>query len=324
VAPDVTVVIPTRDRPQLLAQTLRSVLRQEGVVTEVIVVDDGSKDPAAITALPEVASPSVSILRNDISTGVAAARNRGIERAGAEWVATLDDDDLWSPHKLRLQLRAVETTGRAWAFGGAVHFLPGPRPWLLAQPPAAEQVAQRLPHDNLVPAGSSNVLMRRDAIEGLGGFDVTLRHLADWDVWCKLLRLSAPATIADFVVAYRLHDANMVLQSSEGFLDEADVIERRTEDLRNGEPMNRSALHRWVATMHMRAGRRAEARRAYRQAFHEGDRAAILRVARTFVPITQIRRTLLREPPPAWPPVFDQAFWSALGDPGAPRSNSAG
>jgi glycosyltransferase involved in cell wall biosynthesis len=288
--PDVTVVIPTKDRPQLLPTTLASVLAQRDVAIEVVIVDDGSDPPLAAAQLAILEDERVTLVRHERPGGVAAARNAGIERAQADWVATLDDDDLWHPDKLRRQLAAAREAHAVWSFCGAVHFLPGPRAWFVHRPAHLDMVRRRLPHENLVPAGSSNVLVRRDTYEQIGGFDTDLVHLADWNAWCALLRVGPPAIVDETMVAYRLHGSNMVLGSRDGLLAEVDVIEARTRDLRAGKPLDRRAIHRWVATMLMRTGQRAEARREYLAAARCGDRAAWLRVIRSFVPATELRR----------------------------------
>ena len=102
-ADGVSVVIPTRDRSHIVVDTVRLTLGQRHVELEVIVVDDGSRDATA-EALEALGDPRVTVLRNASSRGVAGARNRGIERAAHPWIAFLDDDDRWSPDKLRVQL----------------------------------------------------------------------------------------------------------------------------------------------------------------------------------------------------------------------------
>src|SRR4051794_10559124 len=97
-APAVSVVIPTRDRPSLLRQALDSVDAQRDVALEVVVIEDDSSEPR----------------------GVAATRNAGIGKARAPWVAFLDDDDLWSPGKLKRQLEVAEKANAPWAFSAAV------------------------------------------------------------------------------------------------------------------------------------------------------------------------------------------------------------
>ena len=107
---DVSVVVPTRNRSALLALTLHSVFRQQDVDLEVIVVDDASADDTA-AVLRTIADPRLRLIRHETSQGVSAARNRGAAQARGEWIAFLDDDDLWAPAKLALQLRAARASG---------------------------------------------------------------------------------------------------------------------------------------------------------------------------------------------------------------------
>ena len=116
---DVSVIVPTRNRSALLATTLRTVVRQRDVDLEVIVVDDGSTDDTGgvVAALDD---PRVLLIRCPPPGGVSAARNVGAAEAHGEWLAFLDDDDLWAPDKLACQLRAAREAGRDWVYGGAV------------------------------------------------------------------------------------------------------------------------------------------------------------------------------------------------------------
>jgi glycosyltransferase involved in cell wall biosynthesis len=112
--PGVSVVIPTHNRSDLLALTLRSALSQRDVAFEVIVVDDGSADETS-EVVAGLGDPRVRLIRHDVSQGVSAARNRGIAEARAEWIAFLDDDDLWAPDKLSFQLTAASESSRCWS-----------------------------------------------------------------------------------------------------------------------------------------------------------------------------------------------------------------
>lgn len=120
VHPDVTVVIPTRNRWSRLSVALTVALCQEDVDVEVIVVDDGSSDetPAALASLKE---PRLRICRHDVQHGTARARNAGINAAQGTWLAFLDDDDLWSPHKLRSQLDVAEPCDASFVYTAAAH-----------------------------------------------------------------------------------------------------------------------------------------------------------------------------------------------------------
>jgi glycosyltransferase involved in cell wall biosynthesis len=111
--PELTVVIPTKDRPAMLPRALASVLEQVGDA-EVVVVDDGSS-PENAAAVEEAcrADPRVRLVRNETSLGPQGARNRGFELAEGRFVTTLDDDNVWLPGKWPAQRALLERHG--WA-----------------------------------------------------------------------------------------------------------------------------------------------------------------------------------------------------------------
>ncbi|HZB70976.1 MAG TPA: glycosyltransferase family A protein, partial [Acidimicrobiales bacterium] len=118
--PDISVVVPTRDRRHLLLRTLRSVRAQRDVDLEVIVVVDGSSDGSA-DAVRALGDERISVLCLPDRVGVAAARNVGLGSARAPWVAFLDDDDLWAPDKLAAQLDVAAGDGTiGWVCGGSL------------------------------------------------------------------------------------------------------------------------------------------------------------------------------------------------------------
>ena len=107
-ASTVSVVIPCYNAAPFLEETLRSVLAQTHAPHEIIVVDDGSTDGSA--AVAAAFGPKVTVIRQK-NHGESAARNRAIEQAHGEWIAFLDADDVWQPHKLERQLdRAGDDT----------------------------------------------------------------------------------------------------------------------------------------------------------------------------------------------------------------------
>lgn len=101
----VTVVIPTSGRESLLA-SVDSVLGQEGGAVEVVVVLDGTPDAVADVELL-LAGRTVTVICTGVKSNANCARNTGIAHASTEFVALLDDDDVWAPHKLSVQLRAL-------------------------------------------------------------------------------------------------------------------------------------------------------------------------------------------------------------------------
>jgi glycosyltransferase involved in cell wall biosynthesis len=106
-SPQVSVVIPTRGRPELVLRAVRTALAQTLREIEVIVVLDGP-DPSTREALAGCEDPRVRVVELDESRGAPAARNVGARHATAGWTAFLDDDDEWLPEKLRTQLALAE------------------------------------------------------------------------------------------------------------------------------------------------------------------------------------------------------------------------
>jgi glycosyltransferase involved in cell wall biosynthesis len=264
-APDVTVVIPTRSRWDLLSTAaLPSALGQDGVELEIVVVDDGSTDRTA-EKLQASSEPRLRVVRLDRPQGVARARNAGIEAARGEWVAFLDDDDLWAPEKLRVQLAAAEAQGASFAYGGAAA-VTEERSWLYSlAPPDPEVLASVLLERNVLWGGCSNVVVRTDIVRALDGFDERLFQLTDWDLWIRLSHAEPGCAWPEVLVACIEHRRSMLLTTLEDVFIEFDYVEAKHRAVREaaGVRLDRPIFTRWVALGHRRAGRPFRAARLY-------------------------------------------------------------
>jgi glycosyltransferase involved in cell wall biosynthesis len=264
--PEVSVVIPTRDRSRLLALTLHSVRWQREVDLEVVVVDDGSADDTA-QVVAALADPRVRLVRHDRPRGVSAARNRGVAEAGGAWVAFLDDDDLWAPDKLARQLQAAHQTGRTWVYTGGVNVDQRLRVQAGGPPPPPDRIVELLGRYNPVPVGASNVLVHAGTLARAGAFDTQLRRTEDWDMWIRLARLGPPAWVCHPLSAYRMHPAsNAAAADADRMLAEAAVLADRYR-----MPVDQAAQYRRAAWTCLRAGRRGKALRHYAGAVRAGD-----------------------------------------------------
>jgi glycosyltransferase involved in cell wall biosynthesis len=105
----VSVVIPTRNRPQLVQRAVQSALAQTLQQIEVIVVIDGI-DEVTRTTLAQINDERLKVIESLINQGSCAARDLGVRKAAAEWIAFLDDDDEWMPQKLESQLAVAKAS----------------------------------------------------------------------------------------------------------------------------------------------------------------------------------------------------------------------
>jgi glycosyltransferase involved in cell wall biosynthesis len=258
--PEISVVIPTRNRAALLlAHGVRSALAQEDVLLELIVVDDGSTDETAeqIRALRD---DRVRLVRHDRPRRLAGARNAGIAVATAPWLAFLDDDDLWSPRKLRTQLDAAAAAGVEWAYADTIVVDEELRVLEADDFPRPDELPDLLLTGNHVPGGGSSVIARTDAVRAAGCFDESLLFFTDWDMWLRLLRRGLPAAVHDVLVARLVHPTNMLFREGPTVLES---LERMLGKHRKVTRRDRLAIAEWVAQRYRVAGRPRRAARFY-------------------------------------------------------------
>lgn len=259
---EVTVVIPTRNRwPLLSTHALPSALAQELVDHEVIVVDDGSTDDTA-AELAKVVDPRLRVIRLDPNRGVAAARNLGIEAAQSEWVAFLDDDDLWSPRKLRAHIDAIGVG--EWGYAGAVVVDMSSRVLYALPLPQPVGIVDALLRGNAVPGGPSNVVVRTAFLRQVGGFDESLRHhTEDWDLWIRLARTAPPVSCPDVLVATLQHPGRSALGAGWEVVREADRLLGKHGSVTRSQLLS---VAEWLALSQHRGGQRLRAAALYLRA----------------------------------------------------------
>jgi glycosyltransferase involved in cell wall biosynthesis len=272
--PTVSVVVPTRGRGRFLPLSLNSALKQRDVDLEIVLVDDGPPEPPRLGMLDD---PRIRVVRHDRTLGVSAARNTGISASEGEWIALLDDDDLWSPAKLDRQLSAVRRSGRRWVYTGSVGIDTANRVLYVEPVPDPRALVERIPHLNVVP--TSNVLVHQVALRDAGQFDTGLRLTEDWDLYLRLARQEVPAFVPEHLVAFRTHPDQSSLDTS-GLTAELDRFERR-----HSVRVDRVAILRGAAWSSLRAGHRRAALQLYGQAIRHGDASSAARAAVALLPV---------------------------------------
>ena len=179
----ISAVIPTFNRAHTLERAIRSVTNQSSAVNEIILIDDGSSDGSALRM--KQAFPEIKLLRQD-NQGVSAARNRGIAAARCDWIALLDSDDCWHADKIE-QVRHTqeEHPGFVLYHSDEIWMRNDVRvnPMQKHRKRGGRIFRHCLP---LCAISPSTVVMRKDTLAELDGFDETLPACEDYDLWLRL------------------------------------------------------------------------------------------------------------------------------------------
>jgi len=211
--PEVSVIIPTYNRSDMLAQAMRSVLAQTYRDFELVIVDDGSTDNTR-EVVEGFGDPRIRYVWQE-NQERSAARNRGVAEASAELVAFLDSDDLWFPEKLEVQLplfRERRDVGLVYSYCVRIDErgdFPYPQDFLRDDTGVAIQNM----HADLL-AGNAvltpSVIVKKEVFQAGGGFDRSLSTSEDWELWIRLSELCDFGFTSRPLAAFRVHPGNSV------------------------------------------------------------------------------------------------------------------
>lgn len=244
--PYFSVIIPTFRRPDLLAQALESVAEQTFSDYEIIVIDDDNErsGSAAVEGLA-AARPDLKIgyYLNDHARGGSGARNAGLSHAAGTWVAFLDDDDTWLPHKLEA-VHAVIADGSqpdlVLVYSGNVKYDFSAQRIVSHQTPRVRGKAlNRVLYENCI-GGMSVVVARRDVLNDLGGLDERFMALQDMELYVRLAERGTFDFVAEPLVRIRSSNRDRItvnpskkLQGSQLFASKYSHLMRGSARLRH-------------------------------------------------------------------------------------------
>lgn len=230
-----SVVIPARNAEKTLARAIESVLVQRRVPGEIVVVDDASSDATAAIAA-SFADRGVRIVVLEGHSGAAGARNVGIKAARGDWIAFLDADDEWLPHKLEKQVAAIRARPDAsFVFCASHEFAPSGRflgDTYQGRPVCDDENAWKaLLACNFV--ATPTVVARRELLLRLGGFNTTLKVAEDQDMWIRLALEAAPAYVPESLVRVHVrHESLSAWRLADQYTYTLPMVERHLERLR--------------------------------------------------------------------------------------------
>lgn len=255
----ISVVIPTFNRRQLLAETLVSVYCQTLGDFEIIVVDDGSEDDTP--ALDALSSDRLVYHRIE-HAGASAARNAGLALARGDYIAFLDSDDLWERQFLERMRAALEQVPRAGfvycdytTFNG--HGVVQ-KAYLPARYKLRGNLFVQLLESDFISTGA--LLIRRACLQRTGGFDPKLEIAHDWDLWLRLAREFEAEYVDEPLVRIRIDSGGLTRNTPQLYADNLRILAKlrqRVEVDEQLDPIRRNtvACHRGLFRYYWSVGR---------------------------------------------------------------------
>jgi glycosyltransferase involved in cell wall biosynthesis len=227
-SPRVSIVIPTYRHAAFILDTLQSALAQRASDVQIIVVNDGSPDETKSLLEPLAQSGRIEYVEQP-NQGVARARNNGIARARGEYIALLDDDDLWPPDKLQWQIDFLDANPDVGVVGGTLQIIDDRS---VLGPPA--RFHPEITFDSLFlgnPFDSpGQTLIRADVLRAVGGLSSSIWGADDWDLWFRIAKRSRIAMVDRLALYYRHHAQNASKQTGRMIAACCDTIDRHLPD----------------------------------------------------------------------------------------------
>lgn len=222
--PLVSVIIPTRNRPNLVNQAVNSVFWQTHKRFEIIVIDDSDDD--STKALFREKDSFLRYFKNSQKRGAPFSRNIGLREAKGEFVAFLDDDDIWLPQKVEKQLKYLDrwplvSCNYKTKIGKKIHYYKSP---------------QIVTFEDLLSmnflGSCSFVVVRADVVKGCF-FDESLKSGQDWDMWLSIMKrgkIRESFIVEDYLVKYNSGEYEKITSLNKRFVAPVKILNKYLSD----------------------------------------------------------------------------------------------
>jgi glycosyltransferase involved in cell wall biosynthesis len=243
-SPQFSVIVPTFNRPKLLADALESVAHQTVPDFECLVVNDGESD----VSLPD--DERFVLIDKREGGGFAAALNTAIKEARGRYITFLDDDDAYTPQRLELAQRGMETSPVAVCWRANYDTgIPGKNRNL-------EGWVNDVILDRSPPMAGQTTVER----ERIVPFDETFRNVADIEWWIRLTRVLPVTTTPEVGLLFRRHPERTTLDYQGRFMHRIRLYEKHADYFRT-HPRAAARFHMRTGIFADKAGHRSVARR---------------------------------------------------------------
>jgi len=209
----VSIILTTYNGAKFITQAIESVLTQSFRDFELLVIDDGSTDNTAeVVKKYSRKDPRIIYLKNENNLGIQKSLNRCLKEARGEWVARIDDDDIWvDPEKLRKQAEFLNASPDYVLVGTGVIMQneAGLELFRFLNPESDKDIREKLLVKNCFI--HSSVVFRKDVAFKFGGYSEKkeARHVEDYDLWLKLGTIGKMANLPIYSVRFTLRPGSI-------------------------------------------------------------------------------------------------------------------
>lgn len=228
----VSVVIPTHDRCELLHRALKSVLTQTVQPNEIIVVDD-LNDKKTKELCESFPNDIVRHIPNTNGKGASSSRNLGVEKSNSEFVAFLDDDDVWLPEKLEKQMKLIRSKDLDACFSQLLVKYEGTNISYATKAKNVINPKQDILIENYLGATISAIVKRTLFIQ-VAGFNEQYKAREEYDLWIKIIHNNARIGVVEepLAISYRsLENRNRISLNINSYIEAIDLLNSKYSKL---------------------------------------------------------------------------------------------
>ena len=232
--PRCSVILPVYNGNPFLGEAIQSVLNQSFVDFELIIIDDGSTDNSTqvIKTYTQKETRILSVLRDH--RGLSASLNEAIDRTSGEFIARLDDDDIWLPDKLERQIEYLIQNPDIKLLGSSVSFINeqgyeigGMQGFNKNEGLSGEYLLTKMKRNNMFC--SSSVIFVKSIVDSIGGFNSDYSTSMDYDFALRILSGFKGAILESTLVKYRIHNRMMTIHQRSRMIFESIKIRLRID-----------------------------------------------------------------------------------------------
>lgn len=223
--PKVSVIMPAYNAENYIREAIDSILAQSFTDFEFIIINDSSKDCTEQIVL-SYHDDRIVYVKNERNLGVAETLNKGLKLAQGEYIARMDADDVSLPERLAQQVSYLDANRNTAVLGTGIELFGDAIP---TQRRIFAQSPEQMKMDLFFSCGLAHpsVMMRRQVICTLGGYDASFEGLEDYELWCRVVRQYEITTLPEVLFRYRVHGNQVTKNPSEKFMQRFQNLKQR-------------------------------------------------------------------------------------------------